>query len=101
MQRKGSWHGEAVTWVRLQERAARLAKSNPYSVEGLMQSKSKFSTQYSTTPGFKKTDLHFPTSNVYQTNYLAPSGGPLLSSPAKKEAGKKDAARVAGAAPPP
>ena len=29
MQRKGSWHGEAVTWVRLQERKARLAKSNP------------------------------------------------------------------------
>ena len=40
-----------LTWVRLQEREARLAKSNPYSVEGLMHCKSKFAKQYSTTPG--------------------------------------------------
>ena len=33
--------------------AQRLAKSNPYSVEGLMQSKSKFPTQYLATPGLE------------------------------------------------
>ena len=30
--------------------------------------------------------------NIYQANGLAPSGGHILSSPAKKEYGKKDAA---------
>ena len=34
--------------------AQRLAKSNPYSVEGLLQRKNKFLMQYSTTPGLKK-----------------------------------------------
>ena len=34
--------------------AQRLAKSNPCSVEGLLQRKSKFLAQYLITPGFKK-----------------------------------------------
>ena len=38
--------------------------------------------------------------NFFQANGLAPSGGHILSSPAKKEYGKKDAARVAGGSPP-
>ena len=31
--------------------------------------------------------------NIFQANGLAPSGGHILSSPAKKEYGKKDAAQ--------
>ena len=37
-------------------------------------------------------------ANFYQAVYLAPSGGPILSSPAKKESGKKDAAKGGGRA---
>ena len=39
----------------------------------------------------------FSYPNIFQAAGLAPSGGHILSSPAKKEYGKKDAARVAGA----
>ena len=38
--------------------------------------------------------------NFFHTSGLAPSGGHILSSPEKKEYGKKDAARVAGCSPP-
>ena len=38
--------------------------------------------------------------NDFHANGLAPSGGHILSSSAKKEYGKKDAARVAGCSPP-
>ena len=72
--------------------AQRLAKSNPCSVEGLLQHKSKFLAQYLITPGFKKQICESLHANFYQTNYLAPSGGPILSATAKKESGKKDAA---------
>ena len=59
----------ALTWVRLQERAARLAKSNPYSVEGLLQRKSKFAKQYSTPPGFKnKLENLYKPMSTRQTN---------------------------------
>ena len=43
----------------------------------------------------------FLQANVYQTIGLAPSGGPVLSSPAKKEPGKKDAAKGGGRSPRP
>ena len=38
--------------------------------------------------------------NIFHAIGLAPSGGHILSSPTKKEYGKKDAARVAGCSPP-
>ena len=41
---------------------------------------------------FKIKLANFLQANVYQAVYLPPSGGPILSSPAKKEPGKKDAA---------
>ena len=40
----------------------------------------------------------FSYPNIFQAAGLAPSGGHILSSSAKKEYGKKDAARVAGVA---
>ena len=51
----GSPSGRAVSEADLGEtpNAQRLAKSNPYSVEGLMQSNNKFLLQYSITPDFK------------------------------------------------
>ena len=49
------------------------------------------------TPGLLCVLVH---ANVYQTVYLPPSGGPILSSPAKKEPGKKDAAKGGGGPPP-
>ena len=89
MQRKGSWHGEAVTWVRLQERKARLAKSNPYSVEGLMQSKSKFSTQYSTTPGFKKQTCNFLQAMSTRQITWRPPGARFFLPQRRKNRGRK------------
>ena len=43
-------------------------------------------------------DVGFLRLNFFYASGLAPSGGHILSSPAKKEYGKKDAARVAGVA---
>ena len=65
-----------------------------------MQRKNKFLMQHSTPPDFKIKLANFLQANVYQTVYLPPSGGPILSSPAKKESGKKDAAKGGGGPPP-
>ena len=99
MQRKGSWHGEAVTWVRLQERKARLAKSNPYSVEGWMQSKSKFSTQYSTTPCFKKQTCNFLQAMSTRQITWRPPGARFFLLQRRKNRGRKTPLRAGGGPP--
>ena len=63
-----------------------------------MQRKNKFLMQHATPPDFKIKLANFLQANVYQTVYLPPSGGPILSSPAKNEPGKKDAAKGGGRA---
>ena len=63
-----------------------------------MHCNSKFLMQYSTTPGFKSQVSKSFHANIYQTNQLPPSGGPILSATAKKEPGKKDAAKGGGRA---
>ena len=72
--------------------AQRLAKLNPCSAEGLMQRKKSLQSSTRLLQAFKNQVCEIFQANVYQTNELAPSGGPILSSAAKKESGKKDAA---------
>ena len=89
-------------WMRLQackRRAARLAKSNPYSVEGLLQSKNKFAKQYSTTPGFKSKLENCCTLMSARSISQRPPGARFFLQQRRKNRGRKTPLRAGGGRP--
>ena len=79
--------------------AQRLAKSNPYSVERLMLSKSKIAKQYSTAPGFKnKLESIYKPMSTRQI-YYRPPGARFFLHQRRKSRGRKTPLRAGGGPP--